>query len=313
MYLGPFGTLDLDDTSETSLYLLDDEVADSVNTLYLSSNIAVDSAAEPFPRPTGSPLLLNGDGSPEGMVYAPQGSVYLRRDSVLPVTSLYTKTTGVTQNTGWLSVGFGTLSVSDDDGHTVPDATELFFDTGLVVSGSGDAATVDVAFYMIGVADPLFGGIELQGAQTPFGAYFPSGYDYSGSTEWPVAQAQGIAKWITGGVYTSGPIALIYSGPTAPPTDDRYLLGMCVTTPTGLILAQGYASATHWVQGVSSFGNAWLSWTNTTDEISSLSWTWDTALTSPLSINSDGSFTVASASYDFVEVCFQAQWTGYMT
>lgn len=105
MYLGPFGTLDLDDTSETSLYLLDDEVADAVNTLHLSSNIQVDSAAQPFPRATGSPTLLNGDGSPEGLMYAPQGSVYLRRDSVQPVTSLYTKTTGVTQNTGWGSVG----------------------------------------------------------------------------------------------------------------------------------------------------------------------------------------------------------------
>ncbi len=104
MYLVPFGTLDLDDTSETSLYLLDDEVADAVNTLYQSGNIQVDSAADPFPRATGDPSSLSGDGSPEGVMYAPQGSLYMRRDSVEPVTSLYTKTTGVTDNTGWLGV-----------------------------------------------------------------------------------------------------------------------------------------------------------------------------------------------------------------
>jgi hypothetical protein len=96
--------LTLDDTSDTSLYLLNDEVADAVNTLYLASNITVSSAASPFPRPTGTPSLLHGDGSPEGMVYAPQGSLYMRRDSAGASTSLYTKTTGVTQNTGWVSV-----------------------------------------------------------------------------------------------------------------------------------------------------------------------------------------------------------------
>jgi hypothetical protein len=97
-------TLYLDDTSDTSLYLLSDEVADAVNTLLLSSNITVSSAAAPFPRPTGTPSLLHGDGSPEGLVYAPQGSLYMRRDSTLASTSLYTKTTGVTVNTGWISV-----------------------------------------------------------------------------------------------------------------------------------------------------------------------------------------------------------------
>jgi hypothetical protein len=50
MHLAPSGTLNLDDTSDTSLYLLNDEVADAVNTLHLSSNIAVTSYATPFPR-----------------------------------------------------------------------------------------------------------------------------------------------------------------------------------------------------------------------------------------------------------------------
>jgi hypothetical protein len=105
MYLpaGPGTTLNLDDTSDTSLYLLSDEVADAVNTLFLSSNIQVSGYATPFPRPTGVPSVLHGDGSPEGMVYAPQGSIYLRRDSTLASTGLYTKTTGVTVNTGWVN------------------------------------------------------------------------------------------------------------------------------------------------------------------------------------------------------------------
>lgn len=97
-------TLNLDDTSDTSLYLLNDEVADAVNTLYLASNIEVTSYATPFPRPTGEPSLVHGDGSPEGKVYAPQGSLYMRRDSTHPTTGLYSKTTGVTQNTGWSNV-----------------------------------------------------------------------------------------------------------------------------------------------------------------------------------------------------------------
>jgi len=104
MRLAANGTLDLDDTLDTSLYLLNDEVADAVNTLYLSSNITVTGYATPFPRPTGTPSLLHGDGSPEGLVYAPQGSLYMRRDSTHPSTGLYTKTTGVTVNTGWFPV-----------------------------------------------------------------------------------------------------------------------------------------------------------------------------------------------------------------
>jgi hypothetical protein len=58
--------LTVDDTSDTSLYLTDDTVADAINNLYASGKITVSSAAAPFPRPTGMPETLNGDGSPEG-------------------------------------------------------------------------------------------------------------------------------------------------------------------------------------------------------------------------------------------------------
>jgi hypothetical protein len=96
--------LTVDDTTATSLYLTDDHVADSINNLYNSGKITVSSAAAPFPRPTGVPSLLHGDGSPEGLVYAPQGSLYMRRDGT-GVNSLYIKTTGITVNTGWESFG----------------------------------------------------------------------------------------------------------------------------------------------------------------------------------------------------------------
>lgn len=70
----------VDDTSATSLYLTSDAVADAINNLATAGKITVTNEAQPFPRPTGVPSLLHGDGVPEGLVYAPQGSMYARRD-----------------------------------------------------------------------------------------------------------------------------------------------------------------------------------------------------------------------------------------
>jgi hypothetical protein len=98
-----FSNYFVDDTSATSLYLTDDAVADAINTLYAAGKISVSSAASPFPRPTGVPQVLHGDGSPEGIQYSPQGSVYLRRDGA-DGWHLYVKTTAVTLNTGWVAV-----------------------------------------------------------------------------------------------------------------------------------------------------------------------------------------------------------------
>jgi|SRR5579862_4181490 len=97
-------TLTVDDTSDTSLYLTDDAVADALNNLWLAGKIQVSGNATPFPRPTGIPDVLHGTGSPEGAVYAPQGSLFLRRDGLGP-NSLYAKTTGVTVDTGWQQPG----------------------------------------------------------------------------------------------------------------------------------------------------------------------------------------------------------------
>jgi microcystin-dependent protein len=97
--------LTVDDTSETSLYLTDDAVADAINNLYAAGKITVTSAADPFPRPTGTPTLIHGDGVPEGLVYAPQGSLYMRRDGTQTNGGiLYFKTTGITLNTGWIDL-----------------------------------------------------------------------------------------------------------------------------------------------------------------------------------------------------------------
>lgn len=121
-------TLTVDDTSETSLYLSDDAVADAVNNLYAAGKISVSSAAEPFPRPTGVPQLLHGDGSPEGSVYAPQGSTYMRRDQA----GLYVKTTAVALDTGWVLGGGGEL-----------DYKEITADvTGITATTEAGAATV---------------------------------------------------------------------------------------------------------------------------------------------------------------------------
>lgn len=83
--------------------MTDDAVADAINNLYASGKITVSTAAAPFPRPTGMPSVLHGDGSPEGLHYAPQGSLYMRRDGG-DAWHLYIKTTAVTVNTGWVAV-----------------------------------------------------------------------------------------------------------------------------------------------------------------------------------------------------------------
>src|SRR5205085_9540562 len=64
-------TLTVDDTTATSLYLADDSVADAINFLYaqVPAKITVSGQALPFPRPTGKPDVVHGDGSPEGLVY----------------------------------------------------------------------------------------------------------------------------------------------------------------------------------------------------------------------------------------------------
>lgn len=120
-------TLTVDDTTQTSLYLTDDSVANAINALTAAGKITVTSAALPFPRPTGSPAIDHGDGSPEGLVYAGQGSIYLRRDKY----GVYQKATGIFQNTGWVLLG--------DDGVKPSSAT---FETDLRNDVDADLAVL---------------------------------------------------------------------------------------------------------------------------------------------------------------------------
>ena len=133
LYFGPLHlaagvgqTLTVDDTSATSLYLTSDSVADALNNAYNAGRVTVSGQALPFPRPTGDPRLLHGGGSPEGIVFAPQGSAYLRRDAAATY-ALYIKTTGVTLSTGWVAV--------DTTGASVPTGTVSQFAGSLSPSG----------------------------------------------------------------------------------------------------------------------------------------------------------------------------------
>lgn len=165
-------TLTVDDTSDTSLYLTDDGVADALNNLYVAGKIGVSGAASPFPRPTGTPELLHGDGSPEGSAYAPQGSVYMRRDQA----GLYVKTTAATVDTGWAQSGArdpwsgldqalglvaSTFPVHMANAYTTPAANSAHghavwlnagtLITGLVVNVVGEASGLTVAY--VGIYD----------------------------------------------------------------------------------------------------------------------------------------------------------------
>lgn len=113
LHLPAAGAIDVDDTSATSLYLTDDSVADAINTLYAATpaKITVSGQAAPFPRATGKPEVLHGDGSPEGIVYAGQGSIYLRRDNS-GGTQLYQKSTGIHLNTGWIGISGSIINPS---------------------------------------------------------------------------------------------------------------------------------------------------------------------------------------------------------
>lgn len=96
-------TVTIDTTTNASLYLTDDHFADIVNALYVASPqlITVTNQPTPFPRVTGVPEILHGDGSPEGVVFAPSGSAFMRRDNATAANALYAKTTGPSLSTGW--------------------------------------------------------------------------------------------------------------------------------------------------------------------------------------------------------------------
>lgn len=143
IYFGPLHlaagvgtTLTVDDTSATSLYLLDDAVADALNNAYLANKITVSGQALPFPRPTGDPQILHGSGSPEGSVYAPQGSSFMRRDNSGAGNALYAKTTGRTFSTGWQSFGVPVVSALSGGPPTSPLDGDIWIATAVDANGT---------------------------------------------------------------------------------------------------------------------------------------------------------------------------------
>jgi hypothetical protein len=102
--LGPSpASVTIDTTTNASLYLTDDHFADIVNQLLALGFVTYTPGTQPtpFPRVTGVPQILHGDGSPEGVVFATQGSAFMRRDNSGAGNALYAKTTGPSLSTGW--------------------------------------------------------------------------------------------------------------------------------------------------------------------------------------------------------------------
>lgn len=128
--------LQVDDTSATSLYLTDDSVADAINYLFAqvpAKMTVVPTAGTLFPRPTGKPDLLHGDGSPEGLVYASEGSLYLRRD----LAKVYQKTSMVHLNTGWVVVSqFNESSIKPTTSYETVERQAVADDLAALASGT---------------------------------------------------------------------------------------------------------------------------------------------------------------------------------
>lgn len=187
LHLPASGTLLVDDTSETSLYLTDDTVADAINNLYASLKITVSGQASPFPRPTGMPQVLHGDGSPEGLHFAPQGSLFMRRDGA-DTWHLYVKTTAVRVNTGWVALPgqeldyvplttnpAGITATTEGTSQAVITGNDVYYDGSRVkvsfsvpkLSSSGSLAATFVVYRDSTVIGQVFGGTVNTASQGP--------------------------------------------------------------------------------------------------------------------------------------------------
>ena len=90
----PAGTM-----SDKEVLALANRVRPTPGTAYEAGAVALDSHQKLYLG--GGSLIYGGAGSPEGVVYAPVGSIYLRRDGSTG-TALYVKEIG-TGNTGWVA------------------------------------------------------------------------------------------------------------------------------------------------------------------------------------------------------------------
>jgi len=179
-------TLVVDITTNESLYLNDDSVAAALNNYYVANKIQVSSPPPVFPRPTGTPQLLHGDGSPQGAVYAPQGSAYLRRDTTGGSGTIYVKTSNITSSQGWDALSTAQIVVPTGiiqayGGSSAPNSDWLICD-GSAISRTiySDLFAVVGTLYGSGDGSTTFNIPDIRG-RTPVGYAASGGHtDVSG-------------------------------------------------------------------------------------------------------------------------------------
>jgi hypothetical protein len=229
-YFGPLhlaggngSTLTVDDTSATSLYLSDDTVADAINYLYTNGKISVSGQALPFPRPTGKPDLLHGDGSPEGLVYASEGSLYLRRDTA----SLYQKSSMVHINTGWQAI-----NPDRDQAKRVGLGYkgETFSKDGIASTlafTSGDFRAAAVGLLAGDVVKNVL--VDVTGVVQTITTFKVGVYDTSGNL---VAQSANNTTNLATGPNSFAVTAVVGGGTYLVPADGLYYLGVIIVATT---------------------------------------------------------------------------------
>lgn len=239
--------LDVDDTSATSLYLADDGVADAINYLYANGKVTISSQAQPFPRPTGKPDLLHGDGSPEGLVFASEGTLYVRRD----LAKVYQKTTMVHVNTGWGLLGEFNESALKGGLYETVERQAVADDLAALASGTLVLCAIDLPGGLLINNITFVSGATAVG--TPLNQWFAL---YDGSTlkklavtaddtttAWAANAAKTLA--ISGGYRTQG-AGLFYLGCMVKATT--------VPTLSGVSLRAGVAGLTPKLCGTSTSG-----------------------------------------------------------
>lgn len=106
----------------------------------LTNNVWDGSSAQPIiRRPFGTTILFEGTGSPESVVTAPIGSIYLRRDGGA-ATAFYVKESG-TGNTGWIAYSSGSTGATRqlDNLLTTAINADLIFAGASVLKWPGNA------------------------------------------------------------------------------------------------------------------------------------------------------------------------------
>jgi len=110
--------------------------------------------------------VLHGDGSPEGLVYAGQGSIYLRRDNS-GGTQLYQKTTGIHLNSGWVSTAGTAIAptgtITTYAGPTAPSGYLLCDGTAVSRTTYSDLFAICGTLYGSGDGSTTFNIPDLRG------------------------------------------------------------------------------------------------------------------------------------------------------